>query len=117
MGRIDERGYLHIVDRMKDIIITGGENVSSREVEDAISTHPGLTAVAVVGTPDERWGELVTAVVVAKNPAEPVSVEDLRNACSHLAGFKHPRRVVHEDTLPTNASGKVDKVALRRLIG
>ena len=64
MGRIDDRGYLHVVDRKKDIIITGGENVSSREVEDAIGTHPRSRSVAVVGTPDERWGELVVAVVV-----------------------------------------------------
>lgn len=113
VGRIDERGYLHVVDRAKDIIITGGENVSSREVEDAVGAHPAVQSVAVVGTPDQRWGELVTAVIVPTDPRVPLSVDELREACSHLAGFKHPRRVIPVKFLPTNASGKVDKVALR----
>lgn len=113
VGRIDERGYLHVVDRVKDIVITGGENVSSREVEDAVGTHPAVRSVAVVGTPDQRWGELVTAVVVPTDPDSPPAVDDLREVCSHLAGFKHPRRVITVELLPTNASGKVDKVALR----
>lgn len=115
VGRIDERGYLHVVDRLKDIIITGGENVSSREVEDALSVHPSIRSVAVIGTPDDRWGELVTAVVVPTHPDTPPSVEELRTACAHLAGFKHPRKVVATDELPTNASGKVDKTVLRSL--
>lgn len=113
VGRVDERGYLHVVDRVKDIVITGGENVSSREVEDAVGTHPAVRSVAVVGTPDRRWGELVTAVVVPTDPGFPPSVDELREVCSHLARFKHPRRVIPVKILPTNASGKVDKVALR----
>lgn len=113
VGRIDERGYLHVLDRLKDIIITGGENVSSREVEDAVGTHPAVRSVAVVGTPNQHWGELVTAVVVPTDPRFAPSVDELREACSHLAGFKHPRRVILAELLPTNASGKVDKVALR----
>ncbi len=115
IGRVDEEGYLHVVDRLKDIIITGGENVSSREVEDAVSSHPNVAAVAVVGTPDDRWGELVTAAVVVRE-GDPPTPEQLRELCSHLAGFKHPRRVVAVQELPTNASGKVDKVALRTLV-
>ncbi len=117
LGRIDERGYLHVLDRLKDIIITGGENVSSREVEDALGLHPGVRAVAVVGIPDDRWGEVVTAAVVPAEPDDPPTVEVLREACSNLAGFKHPRRVFYLDALLTNASGKVDKVALRGRIG
>jgi acyl-CoA synthetase (AMP-forming)/AMP-acid ligase II len=116
VGRIDERGYLHVVDRVKDIVITGGENVSSREVEDAVGTHPAVRSVAVVGTPDQHWGELVTAVVVPTDPDSPPAVDDLRVVCSHLAGFKHPRRVIAVELLPTNASGKVDKVALRSAV-
>jgi len=75
VGRIDEHGYLHIVDRLKDIIITGGENVSSREVEDLVSTHPDVGAVAVVGLPDPTWGERVCAVVVWRDPAPRPSDE------------------------------------------
>jgi acyl-CoA synthetase (AMP-forming)/AMP-acid ligase II len=115
-GRIDDRGYLHVVDRLKDIIITGGENVSSREVEDAVGTHPAVRSVAVVGAPDERWGEVVAAVVVVAPGHDVPDAESLRESCAHLAGFKHPRRVVAVEALPTNASGKVDKVALRSLL-
>jgi len=116
VGRIDEHGLLHVVDRKKDIIITGGENVASREVEDTLGTHPDVAAVAVVGTPHDTWGEQVVAVVVPVRPDEPPTVEDLRGSCGDLAGFKHPRRVVAVESLPTNASGKVDKVALRRIV-
>ena len=116
LGRVDAQGYLHVVDRLKDIIITGGENVSSRELEDVLGTHPDVRAVSVIGTPDERWGELVTAVVVPEEPQSPPTLEELRATCSQLAGFKHPRRVVLVEELPTNASGKVDKVALRSLV-
>jgi acyl-CoA synthetase (AMP-forming)/AMP-acid ligase II len=114
VGQVDRRGYLYVVDRKKDIIITGGENVSSREVEDAIGTHPCVRSVAVVGVADPTWGEAVVAVVVRAGD-EPVDLSSLRAACSGLAGFKHPRAVVEVDDLPTNASGKVDKVALREL--
>lgn len=117
VGRIDARGYLHVVDRKKDIIVTGGENVSSREVEDALGTHPGVAAVAVVGMADETWGERVVAVVVPVDPAAPPALEELRDHVGHLAGFKHPRAVVVVDGLPLNASGKVDKPAIRSHLG
>lgn len=116
VGRIDEHGYLHVVDRVKDIIITGGENVSSREVEDALGSHRTVRAVAVVGQPDDHWGELVVAVVVLQPGESEPTVEDLRAHCDELAGFKHPRKLVIVEELPTNASGKVDKVALRALV-
>jgi acyl-CoA synthetase (AMP-forming)/AMP-acid ligase II len=117
VGRIDDRGYLHVVDRLKDIIITGGENVSSREVEDALGTHPAVRSVAVVGRPDDRWGELVVAVVVLRGGAVPPTLEELRDRCTTLAGFKHPRDLLVVEELPTNASGKIDKVALRSIVG
>ena len=116
VGRVDDRGYLHVVDRLKDIIITGGENVSSREVEDAVGTHPAVRSVAVVGRPDVHWGEVVVAVVVPHAGSEVPDVAQVREHCATLAGFKHPREVVAAGELPTNASGKVDKVALRALV-
>jgi acyl-CoA synthetase (AMP-forming)/AMP-acid ligase II len=117
VGRLDAAGHLHVVDRLKDIIITGGENVASRAVEDVLSTHPDVAAVAVVGEPDERWGERVTAVVVWR--AGTRDDDDTRAAAllgwsrDRLAGFQRPRSVRTVDALPTNASGKVDKRALR----
>jgi acyl-CoA synthetase (AMP-forming)/AMP-acid ligase II len=117
LGRVDDDGYLYVVDRLKDIIITGGENVASREVEDVVSTHPDVAAVAVVGEPDERWGERVCAVVVWRDGA--AGTDDERAAAlltwteGRLAGFKRPKAVRSASELPTNASGKVDKRRLR----
>lgn len=111
-GRIDEDGYLHLVDRIKDVIITGGENVSSREVEDVLRTVPGVAEVAVIGLPDPRWGQTVCAVVVPDGA--PPSAEDLIAACrARLAGFKSPRRVEFVDELPRTATGKIRKATLR----
>jgi acyl-CoA synthetase (AMP-forming)/AMP-acid ligase II len=111
LGEVDEDGYLHVVDRSKDIVISGGENVSSREVEDVLSTHPAVGQVAVVGVPDDRWGEAVCAVVV---PRGEVSLDDLvAHTRGVLGGFKQPRRLVLVDELPTNAAGKVLKRELR----
>lgn len=113
LGRIDDDGYLYVVDRAKDIVVTGGENVASREVEDVLSTHPAVAQVAVVGVPDDRWGEAVCAVVVPRAGA----TVDLEGLVAHtrgvLAGFKQPRRLVVVDALPVNASGKVLKRDLR----
>ena len=110
VGRLDEDGVLYIVDRKKDIIITGGENVASREVEDALRSHPAVTAAAVIGEPDERWGEAVVGVVVASHVDEASLIAHVR---SRLAGYKTPKRIRFVDTLPLNASGKVDKNLLR----
>jgi acyl-CoA synthetase (AMP-forming)/AMP-acid ligase II len=115
LGEWDEEGRVHIVDRRKDIIVTGGENVSSREVEDVLHDHPGVATVAVVGVPDEHWGESICAVVVPR-PGAHVDLADLvALARTRLAGFKQPRHVVLVDALPVNASGKVRKAELRRL--
>lgn len=111
LGRFDEEGYLFVVDRKKDIIVTGGENVASREVEDAVGAHPAVSAVAVVGVPDPRWGEAVCALVVRR---APVGESDIIEHCRRqIAGYKRPRHVLFVDDLAVNASGKIDKRALR----
>ena len=105
-------GYLTISDRKKDVIITGGENVSSIEVEDVISHHPAVREVAVVGTPDERWGEAVTALIVTDGT--PLTSEDIIAHCRvSLAGYKCPKRVEFRDSLPRTATGKLQKFKLR----
>ncbi|NDU75653.1 AMP-binding protein [Actinomadura sp. DSM 109109] len=111
-GRIGEDGYLYLADRIKDVIITGGENVSSREVEDVLRTVPGVGEVAVVGLPDPRWGQSVCAVIVPDGA--PPREEDLAAACrARLAGFKTPRRFAFVAALPRTATGKIRKAALR----
>ncbi|NCY16337.1 MAG: AMP-dependent synthetase [Actinobacteria bacterium] len=116
IGRFDDRGLLHIIDRSKDIIITGGENVSSREVEDVLIAADGVDRVAVVGVPDPHWGEMVCAVVVARDPGSFDEAAMLARARGLLAGFKIPRRVVLVGELPMNASGKVLKNELREFL-
>jgi acyl-CoA synthetase (AMP-forming)/AMP-acid ligase II len=116
VGRIDERGYLSVVDRKKDLIITGGENVSSREIEDVVSEHPAVDAVAAVGVPDERWGERVCVAVVWRDGAAIDDAELLAWTEGRMAGFKRPRLVVALDELPTNASGKVEKRRVREIV-
>lgn len=112
-GSVDD-GYLTISDRKKDIIITGGENVTSIEVEDALISHPDVREAAVVGVPDEKWGELVTAVVVVVTLDDPPSGADLIAHCrDRLAGYKCPKRVEFVDSLPRTATGKVQKFRLR----
>lgn len=119
IGVLDDDGVLSIVDRAKDIIITGGENVASREVEDVVAHHPAVARVAVVGVPDERWGEAIVAAVVLRpgHDAGPDLAAAITTAASErLARFKVPKRVAFVDDLPVNAGGKVDKVALRHLL-
>jgi malonyl-CoA/methylmalonyl-CoA synthetase len=108
LGRLDPDGYLHILGRSKELIISGGLNVYPREVEDVLLDHPDVAEVAVVGTPSDEWGEVVTAYVVptGDNPsAEPL----LAFAAERLAAFKRPRLVRFVDSLPRNALGKVLK--------
>ncbi len=113
-GRIDDDGYLVIQDRKKDVIISGGENVSSIEVEDALMGHDAVKEVAVIGIPDEKWGELVTALVVTQDGAD-VSADDLIKHCREsLAGYKCPKRVEFVDELPRTATGKLQKFKLRQ---
>ncbi len=112
-GAIDGGGYLTISDRRKDVIITGGENVSSIEVEDAVFSHPAVAEVAVIGIPDERWGELVTALVVPAS-GERVTAEEIVAHCrGRIAGYKIPKRVEFRDAIPRTATGKTQKFKLR----
>jgi len=108
----DAQGYFSIVDRKKDMIKTGGENVASREVEEAIYTHPAVAEVAVIGLPDDKWVERVCAVVVARPGARLLS-EEIISATSSLAPFKRPKQVIFIDQLPKNPSGKILKRELR----
>lgn len=109
--RRDEEGYIYVVDRIKDVINTGGVLVASREVEDALYTHPAVGEVAVIGVPDEKWIEAITAVVVTK---EDVTAEELlAHARGRLSAFKVPKSVRFVDELPRNASGKILKRELR----
>jgi long-chain acyl-CoA synthetase len=112
LGRFDGEGNLYIVDRRKDMIITGGENVYGVEVEDALASHPTVVEAAVIGAPDDRWGELVVAIVVV---TDAVSAEELDNHCrASLAGYKVPRRyILRKDPLPRSAAGKLLKRELR----
>ena len=110
-GYLDDEGYLVISDRKKDVIISGGENVSSIEVEDALMSNPAVKEVAVIGIPDDKWGELITALVVSDGE---VSAEDLITYCrKSLAGYKCPKRIDFVDELPRTATGKLQKFKLR----
>jgi acyl-CoA synthetase (AMP-forming)/AMP-acid ligase II len=112
-GSLDERGYLTIHDRLRDMVVTGGENVYPREVETVLLGHPSVLDVAVIGVPDVTWGQAVHAVVVVE-PAATVDLDSVREHCrDRLAGFKLPRGLTVVDELPRNASGKVLKAELR----
>jgi fatty-acyl-CoA synthase len=117
LARQDEDGYLYIVDRKKDVINTGGENVSSREVEEALYEHPAVAEVAVIALPDPRWIESVCAVVVPKAGSEPTEQELIEHARGRLASFKVPKRIEFIDQLPKNPSGKILKRELRESLG
>jgi acyl-CoA synthetase (AMP-forming)/AMP-acid ligase II len=112
-GFIDDSNYVNIADRKKDVIISGGENVSSIEVEDAIFQHDDVTEVAVIGIPDEKWGELVTALVVT-TPDSALTEDDLiAYTKTKLAGYKCPKKVEFRDELARTATGKLQKFKLR----
>jgi long-chain acyl-CoA synthetase len=115
IGYLDEDGYLWVKDRVDDMIISGGENIYPREVEDVLHAHEGVLDVAIVGQPDDRWGESVTAFVVKKDQA--VTEEELDEWCkdsASLANYKRPRKYVFVEELPRNASGKIQKFVLRK---
>ncbi len=113
LATVDDEGYITVVDRKKDMIKSGGENVSSREVEEALYGITGVSEVAVIGLPDPRWIEAVVAVVVAKQ-GHTLNEADVIAACAgRLASFKIPKRVILADTLPKNPSGKLLKRELR----
>lgn len=112
-GRLDAEHYAVITDRKKDVIISGGENVSSIEVEDAIFKHPEVVEVAVIGIPDEKWGEAVAALVVKQEGSSLDEAAVIAFAHEHLAGYKCPKRVAFRDQLDRTATGKLQKFKLR----
>jgi fatty-acyl-CoA synthase/long-chain acyl-CoA synthetase len=113
VGKVDEDGYLYLLDRASDVIISGGMNVYSTEVEEAIDHHPDVAEVAVIGIPDDEWGEAVHAVVVPASDGDLTAAE-LKSLCDgQLADYKVPKSVDFVDEIPKTPYGKQDKVALR----
>ena len=117
LGRFDNDGYLYVVDRKKDMIKTGGENVASREVEEVLYQYPGIEEVAVIGLPDPKWIEVVAMVAVPKKGVS-IQEKDIISFCKdRLAGFKCPKKVFITDRLPKNPSGKILKRELKEQLG
>jgi acyl-CoA synthetase (AMP-forming)/AMP-acid ligase II len=112
-GVLDGEGYLFIQDRVKDMIVSGGENVYPREVEEVLFQHPAILEAAVIGVPDRRWGEAVKAVVVLRGDTPATAQEIVAFCRGRLGGFKLPRSVDVVDALPRNGAGKVLKRELR----
>ncbi len=117
VGKLDHEGYLYLVDRKKDMIISGGENIYSREVEEAVVTHEAVSEVAVIGVADEKWGEAVMAVVVLKPGATASAEEIVEHSRTMIASYKKPRHVTFVEEIVKLPSGKIDKVRLRQLYG
>jgi acyl-CoA synthetase (AMP-forming)/AMP-acid ligase II len=113
VGHLDADGYLTLVGRSKDMIIRGGENIYPKEIEDVLTGDPSVLVAAVIGAPDEKWGEVVVAYVQPR-PGLTVDPEDLKTRCAQsLSGYKRPTAYVVVDAIPKNAIGKIDKRALR----
>ena len=113
VGYLDPEGFLYLTDRVKDMIISGGENIASSEVERVVYQLPQVREVAIIGVPDEKWGERPVAVI-ALNAGQSLDYETLAEHCrAHLAGFKVPKQLIVRDQLPRNPSGKVLKRLLR----
>ncbi|HEY8458702.1 MAG TPA: AMP-binding protein [Actinopolymorphaceae bacterium] len=117
MGYFDKDGFLYVVDRAKDMVLTGGMNVSSAEVEAVLMDHPDVAGAAVIGVPDEEWGEAVTAVVILRDGATTSEADLLQYARSRLAGYKTPKSVKFVDSFPMNSAGKILKRELRERFG
>ncbi|MGH3928524.1 MAG: class I adenylate-forming enzyme family protein, partial [Pseudonocardiaceae bacterium] len=113
-GSVDEQGHLSISDRKKDVIITGGENVSSIEVEDCVFSHPAVAEVAVIGVPSQRWGETIKALVVLAEGEQVTEDELIRHCKERLAGYKAPTSVEFRREIPRTATGKIQKFKLRQ---
>ncbi len=114
LGKVDEAGFVYVQDRLKDMIISGGENIYSPEVERVLAEHPAVMEVAVIGVPDDTWGETVKAVVALHEGAAATEQEIIDHCREHLATFKCPRSVDVVEALPRNPTGKILKRDLRR---
>ncbi len=115
LARVDEEGFFYLVDRKKDLLISGGENVYPIEVEQVLVRHPNIAEASVIGVPDETWGEVPLAVLVLKDASQSLTAEDVQEFCQgRLAGFKIPKAVRVVTSLPRNATGKVLKTTLRQ---
>lgn len=114
LGYVDEEGYLFVVDRIKDVINTGGVLVASREVEDVLFTHPAVHEVAVIGLPDDKWLEIVVAVIILRTGCQADAEELIAHARRDLAYYKVPKKIIFVSQFPKNASGKILKRVLRQ---
>jgi acyl-CoA synthetase (AMP-forming)/AMP-acid ligase II len=117
VGKIDEQGFLYLVDRKKDMIISGGENIYSREVEEAVIQHDAVSECAVIGIADEKWGEAVCAIVLLKPGRKATADELIKHTVTQIASYKKPKKIIFVDDIPKLPSGKVNKVELRKLYG
>jgi acyl-CoA synthetase (AMP-forming)/AMP-acid ligase II len=113
-GYMDDDGFIYVVDRQKDMIISGGENVYSAEVENAIAQHPAVATCAVIGVPSGEWGESVHAVVVLKPDGDVSAQALIAHTKTLIAGYKCPRSVEFRDALPLSGTGKILKTELRK---
>ena len=117
MGKLDETGFIYLVDRKKDMIISGGENIYSREVEEAVLAHAAVSECAVIGIPDDKWGESVCAIVVLRKDQSVGERELIEHTKTQIASYKKPKRIVFVQELPKLATGKINKVELRLKFG
>jgi len=117
LGTIDEDNYVYIIGRKKDMIISGGENIYAREVEEVIASYRGVKEVAVIGVPHDKWGETVAALVVLEHGVKVTEDDIIDHSKKQLASYKKPTAVFFIDELPRNALGKVQKTVLKELYG
>jgi len=113
LATIDEEGYVLIVDRVKDMVLSGGENIATAEIERVLYQHPAVLECAVIPVPDDRWGEVPTALITLRSGQQTSEAEILEHCRRHLAGFKVPRSVEFRDELPKSGTGKILKRVLR----
>ncbi|MFW5971117.1 MAG: class I adenylate-forming enzyme family protein, partial [Desulfovermiculus sp.] len=115
LGYYDAKGYIYLADRKKDMIITGGENVYPKEVENVLYRHPAVAEVAVIGVPDEYWGERVQAVIILNRGIEATQKEIIDFCKQHIASYKAPKSIDFVDSLPMSPQGKILKRELRKV--
>ena len=115
--RVDDEGFVYVVDRVKDMIISGGENIYCAELENVIAWHPKVAEVAVVGRADEKWGEVPVAMIVPRSDDDAPTLEEIREFCDgKLARYKLPKDIVVKDAFPRSGMGKIQKTVLRQQV-